>query len=62
MPEPRDWHTTDPREIAERENCSACLGQRAHTPEENLAHPCAGHGFTKETGWTHPLIDPKVAK
>lgn len=34
--------------------CAACQARRCHTPEEWKNHPLAGHGFTRETGWTHP--------
>lgn len=34
--------------------CPACESKRTHTDEEWKNHPLAGHGFTPETGWTHP--------
>jgi len=34
--------------------CAACTGERCHTAEEWKKHPLAGHGYSKETGWTHP--------
>lgn len=34
--------------------CEACALKRYHTPEEWANHPMAGHGFVKETGWSHP--------
>lgn len=35
--------------------CHACEMKRLHTPEERRAfHPFAGHGRTKETGYSHP--------
>lgn len=39
--------------------CAACMGERLHTAEEWKNHPLAGHGFTKESGWSHP--DAEVA-
>lgn len=42
-------------EAMERANCPACIARRCHTAEENREHhPRTGHGFTPETGWTHP--------
>lgn len=35
-------------------DCAACQAKRCHTAEEWANHPLAGHGFTPETGWTHP--------
>lgn len=35
-------------------DCGACQAQRCHSPQEWANHPLAGHGFTPETGWTHP--------
>lgn len=38
--------------------CPACLAQRIHTdPERAQFHPDAGHGFTKEHGWTKPGLE-----
>jgi len=34
--------------------CKACRDKRNHTKVEWRNHPLAGHGFTPETGWTHP--------
>jgi hypothetical protein len=35
-------------------SCDACMAERWHTKEEDQRyHPLSGHGFTKETGWTH---------
>lgn len=35
--------------------CGACMGERCHTDQEWKAfHPLAGHGYTKEQGWSHP--------
>jgi hypothetical protein len=36
-------------------NCPACIEKRLHTEAETAAyHPYSGHGYTKETGWSHP--------
>lgn len=35
-------------------DCAACQERRCHTAEEWKNHPLAGHGYTPETGWTHP--------
>lgn len=34
--------------------CPACVAQRLHTEQEHRYHPLMGHGFSPETGWTHP--------
>lgn len=35
--------------------CAACMAERCHTEEERQTyHPLSGHGYSKETGWTHP--------
>lgn len=35
--------------------CKACRDKRCHTKVEwRDFHPLAGHGYTPETGWTHP--------
>lgn len=39
--------------------CPACAVKRFHTPEEWKNHPFAGHGFTKEAGWSHAGLEPK---
>lgn len=45
-------------DLAKR-TCPACIEGRLHTPAENQQHhPHTGHGFTPETGWTHPDLDP----
>jgi hypothetical protein len=33
--------------------CPACQAKRLHTPEDWKLHPYAGHGYTKEGGWSH---------
>lgn len=48
--------TKVPRELAERESCPACQSDRHHTGPEWAHHPLAGHGFTKEQGWTHQTL------
>lgn len=43
--------------------CPVCNGDelRAHTAEEMVQyHPNAGHGYTPETGWTKPELDPRI--
>lgn len=35
-------------------NCPACRQGRFHEGEWRVFHPYAGHGYTKEQGWTHP--------
>jgi len=40
--------------------CGACMGQRLHTDAEwKQHHPLAGHGFTRESGWSHPDAETK---
>jgi hypothetical protein len=41
-------------------SCAACVGQRTHTPQEWKNHPLAGHGYSKETGYTHPDVIPAL--
>ncbi len=42
------------------EYCHACEEKRIHTQEEwKKAHPYKGHGYSPETGWTHPDLGPK---
>jgi hypothetical protein len=39
-------------------DCSGCQNFTRHTPEEMREfHPLAGHGYTKETGWTLPELE-----
>ena len=47
---------TDLRESVERAGCRACLQKRLHTAEEWANHPMAGHGYTKQTGYSHPVL------
>ncbi len=40
--------------------CPACEVKRLHTDEERAQfHPFAGCGYTKETGWKPPELEPK---
>lgn len=56
---PIDPHTE--RERRERASCPACIAQRCHTDEEwKLLHPGAGHGYTKEGGWTGILVKERA--
>ncbi len=59
MPE-RIWPTTDPRELEERKNCSACVSQRFHTELEWKNHPMRGQGRTREWGFSHPAFASSV--
>lgn len=34
--------------------CKACRDKRCHTNVEWRNHPLRGHGYSLETGWTHP--------
>lgn len=37
--------------------CPACVLKKCHTEEQfETYHPLARHGFTRETGWTHPAL------
>lgn len=46
------------REELERRMCAACQGRRLHTAREwGTWHPLAGHGFTREGGWTHTELE-----
>lgn len=39
-------------------NCPACAAGTYHTQKEfKTFHPLAGHGFTREQGWTHPNLE-----
>ena len=41
--------------------CEACAAFRLHTEEELAAfHPYARHGYTRETGWTHPDLEAQA--
>jgi hypothetical protein len=36
-------------------NCPACRAGRLPSPDEvREFHPLAGHGYTREQGWSHP--------
>ncbi len=44
-------------------DCPACKAFSRHTPEEyRQFHPLGGHGFARESGWTHPDIAPDAAR
>lgn len=41
-------------------DCPACQRGRHHEGDElKVWHPYAGHGYTKEQGWTHPDLGTK---
>jgi hypothetical protein len=43
-------------------DCPACQEKRLHTPLElRQYHHFAGHGMTKEQGWSHPDLIPAKA-
>lgn len=43
--------------------CPACDSNRLHTEQEwKEHHPLAGHGYTREQGWTHPDLAAAVEK
>lgn len=49
-----------PQTIARTPNpdCLACqTGKRHSKGETAIFHPFAGHGFTKEKGWSHPDLE-----
>ena len=48
----------DLRETKERATCPACIAKRPHTPEDWANHPGAGHGYTRETGYSSSLVTP----
>lgn len=39
--------------------CPACKLGTQHTSMDWAYHPFAGHGFTKEMGWSHPELTIK---
>lgn len=42
------------------QNCPACRRGALHEPHHwQTFHPLAGHGFSKESGWTHPDLKLK---
>ena len=47
-------NTNPPGVCAVYKLCKACRDRRCHTKVEWRNHPLAGHGYTPETGWTHP--------
>jgi hypothetical protein len=42
--------------------CPACIVQRFHSAEDWNNHPLAGHGYTREQGWSHPDLKAAVEK
>ena len=44
------------------EGCKACAGMRLHTEEDRALHPHAGHGYTKEGGWTRNTTKPSCGE
>jgi hypothetical protein len=40
--------------------CPACQKKRIHTAKDWKHHEFAGHGFQKESGWSHPDLAPNV--
>jgi hypothetical protein len=34
--------------------CPACVAKRQHDEYTWINHPLARHGYSPETGWTHP--------
>jgi hypothetical protein len=44
--------------MEKKENgCPACVEQRIHTKEDwERYHPFRGHGYTQQSGWTHPKL------
>lgn len=39
-------------------NCPACAAGTYHTQQEfKDFHPLAGHGYTREQGWSHPDLE-----
>jgi len=49
--------------LRKKMDCPACAGQRLHTePEWNEHHPYRGHGYTRESGWSHPELKAAVEK
>jgi hypothetical protein len=52
--------STQPELIARTpaSGCPACAGKRLHAPEEwRDHHPYAGHGSTREQGYSHPDLE-----
>jgi hypothetical protein len=42
--------------------CPGCKDKRLHTPEEmKTYHPDAGHGYTKEGGWSKEGLNNEVS-
>lgn len=54
--------SNNPQTVARTPNpaCHACILQARHTKFCWAEfHPYAGHGYTKERGWSHPDLEPK---
>lgn len=48
---------SEPTNKSLNSDCIACQEKRQHTVKEyKQYHPLAGHGYTPESGWTHPDI------
>ena len=48
--------------LRKKMDCPACAGQRLHTePEWNEHHPYRGHGYTRESGWSHPELKADIS-
>lgn len=45
-------------EEAQKKACPACQARRTHTEEEWRNHPYRGHGYSTQTGYTHPDLKP----
>lgn len=45
----------------EASKCAACQNKRLHTAEDWENHPLAGHGYTREQGFSHPELAAAAA-
>lgn len=43
-------------------DCPACVWKRIHSTEDWENHPLAGHGFTKEQGYSSPIVREVMEK
>jgi hypothetical protein len=51
-----------PRDPSFNPDCLSCISETRHDADSlRVFHPYAGHGFTKERGWSHPDLEPKEA-
>ena len=49
--------------LRKKMDCPACAGQRLHSePEWKTHHPHRGHGYTRESGWSHPELKAEAEK